>query len=47
MGSRKIWKLLFFVLLAAGILLWLEWMGSEQEMVKVEQPIALPESKEG
>jgi len=47
MGSRIFLKLLIFVLLAGALLLWLEWLGSEQQMGKMEQPVVLPDKIEG
>lgn len=35
-------KLAFFFLLACGVLLWLEWLGSEREMEVIEESIPVP-----
>ena len=45
-GSRFFLKLLIFVLLAGALLLWLEWMGSEQEMELIEQSVPMPQEME-
>jgi len=39
---QKFWKYLVFVLLAGALVLWLEWLGSEQDMELIEEPVPMP-----
>ena len=41
-GLRKFWIFVFLLIVAAALLFWLEWMGSEQQMTPMEHSIPLP-----
>ncbi len=41
-GSRRKWVLLLLILVMIALFFWLEWMGSEQSMNMIEQPVTVP-----
>jgi len=41
-GLRKFWVFVFLLIVAVALLFWLEWMGSEQKMKEIEQPVPIP-----
>ncbi len=41
-GVRKLWLFGLLIVVIAALLFWLEWLGSEQSMTAIDQPVLLP-----